>query len=246
MALAFQSIGSFGEGSTTVNPGYPASTAAGNILVLVIGTKPFNATIGSPGPDWRPLGTIANGSTGQGLDTGSVLIAAFVKEANGTETGTLVVNVTSGNSSWGVMSRYTKAAGQAFTADAAFGTDTTTGTAFSITFGSNPGITSGDMLHLGAVQPSDQNSLGWTSPALSATSATIGAITQDISCITVVGNDLGGSIQHCACTAGTASANPVWTGTLASSTGSTFSGVIVRLREIAPGTLTHLAMGVHQ
>lgn len=248
MALAFQSVTTSADlASATACPcAYPASTAAGNILVCFVATKPFNAVINTPGPDWQPLGQIANGTTAASTaDVGSMLIAAFVKEANGTETGNLTVNITSGNSSSVAIYRYTKAAGQAFTAAGAFGTDAAAGASWSIAYTSNPGITSGDALIVADAWPTDALRI-LSAQSLTATGATISAPTNDAGWQQTTGFDMGGALHHTACTAGTASANPNWATTHSVGTNNAGSSALVRLREIAPGTLTHLAMGVHQ
>lgn len=236
MALAYvSSTVSVAAASATACPcAYPASIAAGDVLVCVVGVKPFSAFVNIP-PGWNPLGEVTNGSVAQGADVGSVKIAAFAKEANGTESGSLTVSITNGNSSYVALYRFTKAAGQAVNFNAAFGTDTTVGTAWSAAFTSNPGITSGDHLVLGGVWPTDAASTVSAS-ALAATGATFTGIVAagDQNPRITTGNDLGGNTNHCNCSAGTASANATWTHTQTLATNNAGAAVIVRLREIAP------------
>ena len=249
MAISFvSSTVSANTASATALPvPYPASITIGNPLVLVVGVKPFNAVITTP-DGWIPLGQITNGSTAQGVDTGSVLMAAFAREAVGGETGNLTVAITSGNSAYGAMYRYTKAGNQSAQFALATGTDTTVGTAWSVAYSSNPGITSGDHLVLGGVYPTDAANTVSAS-AFAATSATIAGIiaTGDQNPRVTTGNQLGGNTNHCNCSAGTASANGTWTATHTLATNNAGSAVLVRIREIplpsakSPYTIGRLA-----
>jgi hypothetical protein len=218
--------------ATAVPVPYPASIVIGDPLVLLVGTKPFSATIATPA-GWQALGEITNGSTAMGVDTGSVKMAAFARMAAGGESGNLTVTITSGDSSYGVMYRYTKAAGATAQFVAATGTDTTVGTAWSVTFGSNPGITTGDSIVVGGVYPTDAANT-FSASALAATGATFAGISaaghQNPRVTT--GNDLGGNTNQCSCTAGPASAAPVWTATQTLATNNAGSAVVVRIREL--------------
>lgn len=236
MALAFQS--STGSALTAVADAlpvpYPASIAVNDPLVLLVGNKGFAATPTTPA-GWQSLGTITNGSTAAGTDTGSVRMTAFARMAAGGETGNLTVTITSAVSSYGSMYRYTKAAGTIAQFVLATGTDGTAGTAWSVTFGSNPGITTGDHLVLGGVWSTDAANTVSAS-ALAATSATIAGIVAagDRMLLVSTGSDLGGFTNHCNCSAGTASAAPVWTSTNTLATNNSGSAVIVRIREVLP------------
>lgn len=241
MALAFVSstVSANAPGSGTIVPcAYPASIAAGDVLVVLLGAKPFNTLI-TPFGGWQFLGSATNGSTAQGADTGSVLIAAFGKEANGTETGNLTATFSGGNSGWLSIYRFTKSAGTVVNFAAATGTDTTVNTSWSVAYGTNPGITSGDHLVLGGVWPTDL-ALSVSASALAATSATFTGIVAagDNNPRVTQGNQIGGNTNHCSCSAGTASANPTWTATHSIASNNSGTGIIVRLRETAPGTPT--------
>lgn len=240
MALTFQSttLSSSSAVATACPCAYPTSTAAGDILVCIVGTKPFNAVI-DPLPGWLPLGQFANGSTAQGFNTGSVLIAAYVKEANGTESGNLTVGIPAANASYVALYRYTKAAGQAFSYAAVFVADITANTTWSNSFATDPGIASGDHIILGGVV-STQTAGTWTGASFSAASATFTGIVSagDNNPRVTTGNGLGGNTNHCSCTAGPATGAPSWASSINVSTNMTGSGVAVRIREISPGTPT--------
>lgn len=245
MALTFQSstVSANNATATAVPVAYPTSTDSGDLLVLLVGTKPFNAVIQTPS-FWTPLGSVTNGSTGQGADTGSVLMAAYVVEAYATLTGNLTVNITSANSSYASMYRVTKASGQYYSTGFASGTDTAAGTGWSVTFGSNPGITSGDIVIVGGVWSTDvSNTI--SASAVAATSATFTGVVAagDQNPRVTTNNQLGGNTNHAACSAGTASANPTWTATHTATTNNAGSAVMVRLREATPGSTPSLVAG---
>jgi hypothetical protein len=239
MALAFVSstISSNTAVATALPVPYNASIAAGDVLVLIVGVKPFNSVITRP-PGWSLLGSVTNGTTAQGVDTGSVLIAAYAFEADSALANNLTVNIASANASWGSMYRFTKAAGQYYSAVAATGTDTTAGTGWSVAFSSDPGITSGDHIVLGGVWPTDAANTVSAS-ALAATSATFANIvtTGDQNPLVSTNNDLGGNTNHCNCTAGTAAGNATWTATHTLATNNSGSAILVRVREVPPGNV---------
>ena len=133
---------------------------------------------------------------------------------------------------WGVLYNDTQAGDPAFAyVDLGGPVNMTAGTGFSVTAGSNPGITVGDMLVAYAALRSDaatQSAIGVT-----ATSATIAAFTESPTAdlVTTSGGDMAMSGGYAACTAGTATAAPVYASTLAAA--HTGSAYIMRLREAA-------------
>lgn len=234
MALAFVSstISAATASATALPVPYPASITIGNPLVLLVGTKAFSATITTP-DGWIPLGEVTNGSVATGTDVGSVKMAAFAREAVGGETGNLTVSISGASSSYGSIYRYTKAANQSAQFALATGTDTTAGTSWSVAYGSDPGITSGDHLVLGGVWSTDAADTVSAS-AFAATGATIAGIVAagDQNPRITTGNDLGGNTNHCNCSAGTASAAGTWTATHTLATNNSGSAVLVRIREV--------------
>lgn len=236
MALAFVSstISAATAVATALPVPYPTSITIGNPLVLLVGVKQYDSVIATPA-GWIALGEITNGTTATGTDVGSVKMAAFGREAVGGETGNLTVAISGAavSSAYGSIYRYTKATNMSAQFALATGTDASVGTSWSVTFSSNPGITTGDHLVLGGVQPTDAANT-WSASALAATSATIAgmAAAGNQNPRITTGNDLGGNTNHCNCTAGTASAAPVWTATQTLATNNAGSAVIVRIREI--------------
>lgn len=218
--------------ATNLSVPYPASIAAGNWLVMFVATKPYNAAIQTPS-GWTLLGTRTNGTTAASTDAGSVQVAAYARKCNGTETGSLVVLITSGDSCWGSMFRITTG----FDIQMAFtsGLDTVSNTSLSIAFDTNPGMLANDVVLM---------ALGWATDAACTVSASaIAAAGSTFSGIVAAGdqnprvstgNDSGGNTNHAAVTAGPASGVPTWTATLSTGTGRLAAGVLVRLRELPP------------
>ena len=240
MTIALRAAGAWAAGSTAPAPVIPTGTTTGDIMVLYVGCKPFSATINTPSGWTLITGTDGqNGTTASGIDTGSVRWAAFYRawlsgDANPT------ISVTSGNVSLAVIHSYSKTLAAWVTPTGAKGSDTTSGTGFSLTMDANPGITLNDMLATFATIAGNNATFG--TPTLTAAGATIGTVTEQPATegSTATGNDLESSASQALCTAGTATAAPVVGWTL--SVAQTGGGAIVRLREVDtqtfPQTLT--------
>ncbi len=231
MTIAARTPGAWTAGTTSVaSIPLPTGNAAGDVNIIFVGCKPFNADIVVPaGWELIPGSDGANGSTASGIDTGSVLWKSFYRFWRSGDAA-VTVTVTSGNVALGYMGGFSKAAGKEWLIAAAKGSDTTSGTGFSLTMDANPGITNGDFLVTGSVIAGDNSTFG--TPTLTAASATIGAVTERPATegTTALGNDLEASASTASCTAGTATAAPVVGWTL--SVAQTGGGNIIRLREV--------------
>ena len=146
MTIALRAAGAWVAGSTSVTPAIPTGTTTGDMMLLYVGGKPFSHTINTPG-GWTKLtaGSGANGSVASGIDTGSVDWAAFYREWQSGD-GNPTVSVTSGNVTLAVIKSFSKTAPSWATPVAAKGSDTSSGTGFSLTMDADPGITLDDML----------------------------------------------------------------------------------------------------
>lgn len=229
MTIALRVAGAWAAGSTAPAPTIGAGTLDGDMMLLYIGCKPFDATINTPAGWTLVTGTNgANGSTANGTDVGSVLWACFYKKFTaGTPAPT--ISITTGNVSLAVIHTYSKTAGEWETPAGAKGSDTSSGTGFSLTMDADPGVTVGDMLATFATIAG--NNATFDTPTLTAASATIGTVTEQPTTegTTATGLDLESSASQALCTAGTATGAPVVGWTL--SVSQTGGGAIVRLRE---------------
>jgi hypothetical protein len=224
--------------ATAPAPAYPTGINAGDMLVLFVGVKPYTSVVSTPA-GWTSVGSVTNGTTVSGIDTGSMLQAAFVKIADGTESGSLTLTVTSGNSTWASIVLVNKDLGSYW--DVGFSTGTATAaTAWTTTQTTNPGIQVADVLVAAATCSTDL-ACTWTSEAVTATAATIvpmfgtataTAVVKDVRVTT--GNQSGGHVSCFLCTAGVATAAPVWTVTKSVSTNQAASTGMVRLRQVHP------------
>jgi hypothetical protein len=214
-------------GSTSATIPYPTGIAAGNLLVMVVFTK--YATPPTLPSGWQNItngqGTSSAGANG--AQSGTLYMTVFVRVADGTESGNVVVSVPGGTTSWGYILRYTKAAGKYWDIAATNGQDTNKTAPWSATAAANPGITAGDLML--AVSGTIQIPSGHSAEAMTATGVTFGTMTERIDARAVTGGMGFIVLSEHPVSSGTASAAPVFTMTAASADfGVT---VFVRLRE---------------
>jgi hypothetical protein len=217
--------------ATSVTPTMPSGYTTGNLLVIVIGTKPDTSTPSTPS-GWSLAGTSAGGTGSQGASTGPVRCTVFYKVATSASETAPAITITSNNVSF-AQSFYLTGTVGAFVLATAAGSDTTTGTGWSVTCSTNPGLTTNDFIFSIAVIGDDAAT--WSAEAATATGATISSLTEINEYTTGNGNDIGGFIARGTVTAGTSSANPVLTATAGgTTTGTQGVGMIVRIRETIP------------
>lgn len=219
--------GAFGSGGTTsVTVTYPSSISSGNVLMLaLVGKYPTNYPTTPSG--WTLL-LIQRSSSGLGnaSNSGDVWVATYFKIANGTETGTFSVTVTSGNVCAAAILNYSVTSGYVGDVVAVGGSDNTSHTAVSVPFGSNPGLVTDDALILAAC---GDNSVG--GEAVMALSATgIAAQLTNRSYAQSSGGDALRGILHTLTVNGGATAAPTYSYTAANAT--VVAAVLVRIRGV--------------
>lgn len=239
MSISYGAAGaiaySASAGAGSVSPAYPSGITANQMLVLVIGMKPSTANSGSvtTPSGWTAVGsTTGQGgySTTLGADTGNTNLFFFVKDAVGTESGSLSVTLSTSNVSWAIIIRLATTGPTAWSADAVFGAVSSGGTSPSATMGSNPGITAGDFLISAMCIPTDVKTPSqFSAESITATGLTVGACTEIGEPDSGTGNDIGGYLAYAAATAGTASAAPV-VGATAGGTTTNVRGPVGLLR----------------
>ena len=232
-AVAFGAIGAGAGQVNSINVAYPTGIASGNLLFLCIANKyPPNGPA-TPTGFTAPANNQGTGDPGDGpgIGVGATYATVYYRVADGSESGTVTVSVTSGNALYGVMARYTNATG-AWAVGAANGGDSTAGTAWSATMGTDPGVQGGDMV-LACNANNNNTSLG-SAYALSQTGVTYGTATERLDNSTSFGDDVGIKFADHAVTSGTSSAAPVHTWTAsASAAGGT---ALLRIRESGTST----------
>lgn len=245
--IAHGATGTGAQGTTSLSVSYPAGVAAGNLLVLCVSNKyPANGPATPSGWTLPTNGQGSGGSGSAGEDSGEVYATVFVKVADGSESGSLAVTITSGNAATGAMSRYTKTLA-AWSYAAVNGVDSTVDTSWSVTAGADPGVTAGDMVY--ACSAVNGGLTAWVSPAITQTGITWGTSTERIEGATANGDNVETMVSDHAVSSGTSSAAPVYTMTGAGSGANSPAGatVLLRLREVAAngcsGGLSLLGVG---
>ncbi len=245
--ITYQSAGAVSDSNvTSINPAYPASVAAGDMLILIIGMKPSVANSGSAtAPEgWTLIDSLvgAGGYGGTlGGDTGNTNVFAFYKLAEGNETGSLRVRLTTVNIAWAQMYRLSNAT-QDWSVAGTTGSDTTAGNV-SITMSGDPGVTAGDFILGAMVIPTDVTTPNqFSNENFTQTGVTFAAETEISEPDAATGNDIGGFVVRSSVTAGTGSAAPVMTATAGGTTTNVRGpGIFIRVR--ATGTITYETPG---
>jgi len=241
-AVAGAAAGTPSGGTTSLSLALPASVADGDLLVLCIFNKyPTNAP-STPTGYTAPSNNKGTGDPGDGpgVDLGATYATIFYKVAS-SESGNVSVTITSGNSAYGVIMRFTNATG-AWLVAAANGGDSSSGTAWSAQMGTDPDIQGGDMV--AACSGKNNDSASGTSEALTTTGVTYGAATERADNGTTFGDDGGIIASDHAVTSGSSAGNlttVTWTAA-ANTAGGT---AILRVREDsgAPATATQSGSG---
>ena len=221
--------GAYVNGTGNLTPVIPAGAQAGDLMLLFWAGKPYTLTPAVSG-DWLSLGSATDGTTAAGADAGSMKVQVWARVHLGSETNP-TITVTGANVSGAVIVAYRATASGAFELPVgAGGGDASAGTGFSVTAGGNlDGLRQGDMVVYAAALRSDSANPG--AFTITASGATFGTATKtpttDLS--TTAGGDMDMSVGNRSVTAGSSTANPTLSATLAAShTGSAF---LVRLRE---------------
>jgi len=207
------------------------SYSSGNLGIILYGTKPYND---APTIDqsWNAGGSYTSGTNGSSIDGGSMQVRYFWKVLGASETNPVISNSTN-SVSCALCYVFSPTSGYYFStspADAG-GSDTSAGTAISIACGSNPGVTTGDMIVASAAFNTDASG-DITAHALSQTGVTFGTVTNTPStdAATSSGQDMGQTACYSLVSSGTGSANPTFTCTATGSVGEA-AGVFIRIRE---------------
>ncbi len=240
MAITYQSAGAIAYSAasgSTVAPAYPASIAAGNLLVLVVGQKPTTANGGgvTTPAGWTLVGSLT-GAGGYadtlGADTGNTNLYVFTRPAAGGESGSLSVALSDNNVAWAFIARIS-ATIQSWLVAAVTASDISGGSV-SLAFG-NPGISAGDLLLWAMCIPTDVTTPSqFSAHAISAAGATFGTVTEIAEADSGNGNDIGGFAARAVVSTGAATAGPTVTATAGGTTTNVRGpGILIRIRESA-------------
>lgn len=248
--VRFAGVGTNSSGSGSVPAvGYPAVIVLGDLLVLAITNKyPPN---GPTTPSGWTLQVQASGGTGfDVLDSGNVFSTIYTRVADGTETGTFAVTVTSGNSSTGRIARYRLDPGQTWALATASGADSSADTAWSVTAGADPGLAAGDTIF--AATSSNTDVASFSGDAFAATGCTFSTASERSDTTTPQGDDSSLLLTDAKVLTGPSSAPLVFTATASASGafGPAGASTFLRMRQVplnsdgaAAGTSTATGVG---
>jgi hypothetical protein len=241
MAISFASGGTASAGTTQCTPAYTA-TAAGDYLLLFVASKyPTNYPTTPSG--WTFLGRQSGGAGSNGADSGNVTISVYERVADGTETGTVTVDVTSGNSCSARIFRFTAAAGSRWSTAVGDGADNAAGTSWSVSISPSLDLAVDDMLVACSAVNGDTTS--YSAQAFNAVGITFGSETERMDAGSTQGDDHHRVLSTHMVTAGSGTPALTYTMTAAATSGNTPAGatVAVRLRELPLQTLSPSGIG---
>ncbi len=229
MAVSIKLTGLATSGTGNLTPAIPAGAVAGDMMLCIIGTKPYNGVNTMP-TGWLSLGSATDGTVAAGVDTGSMKAEIFWKEHDGSEANPTVTNASNNVSAARILVYQKDAAASWVTPVGSGGGDGTAGTGFSITTTASLALEAGDVLPWVMALRSDLPQP--TNVSVTGTGLTITGTVNGIELFsTTAGGDMAMHHSEASVDTGTATTTLTLTATLDSShTGSVF---FARLREQA-------------
>ncbi len=227
MAVSLRAVGAQSSATaavTAVTVSTPAGTTVGDLALLSVVVKPYNATITTPS-GWTKITEATNGTVAAGNDVGSMKIALYYRTDVGAAVATGNIGQTSANSMGAAIVVYQKGATEFWDVTSfTDGGDTTNAANFSATGAADIGLRTGDWLFATAGVNSDAGTP--SAAALTATGATLTPTTSRAAYSFTTGFDSRLIMGDAPVTAGTSSAAPALVFTNASSS----SGEVIFLR----------------
>ena len=237
MAVTYVSTGTVVFSTGNPSPTTPTHNV-GDLLLLVIGTKPDTTPATTPS-GWTQLGVANGGSGTQGIDTGPMRVGIFYRIADGTSLDTTGSITITGNNVSGAQVHVFRSATGAYDIAGVGAADTTTGTPFSVTMPSNPGLTVGDMLYATGIVPTDVGGgTNFSAETVSAAGMTTVSLTETAAdWASSTGQDMGGWSARGSVVTGTSTGNPTVSATVSGTTTNIAGPIyLVRIREQAATT----------
>lgn len=229
-SVAWGAAGTAANGTTSATPSYPTGITAGTSWLYC---QVWSGASGEPTPTmpagWTQLGTRSGGSGATfGADVGNRRATLFRKDAvAGTETGTVTVSLTSGNTMRAVIFRVEVPSGFTISEQWQSGEDTSHGTGWSAAMGASQVFSVDDLVLVATAQSTDNATQ--SSQSLTASGVTFGTRTNRESTAVTTGNDLRAVLESIPVTAG-ATATATWAHTnSANASGATAVVVLTAL-----------------
>ena len=238
MALTYVGAGTVAYSTGNPSPG-AAANGIGDLLVLLVGTKPDTTPATTP-TGWTSLGAVSGGTGTTGIDTGPMRVGVFWKIASSANETPGAVTVTGNNVSAAQIFAWSIGAGNSVDVVMTGAADTTTGTAFTATMPVDPGLTVNDELLVVGVIPTDVTTPAqFTAETVSAPGITTVTLTELIEWDTASGSDMGGFVARGPVVTGTSTGAPTISATAAGTTTNVAGPLaLVRIREV---TLTNVS-----
>lgn len=227
MTIAFR-------GSSTAFPGLiNAGAQATDLSVLTVGAKPFSATITTPS-GWTKIGEGTDGSVAQGVDTGSMKVAVYVK-VGAVAGSSPAVTITGGSPTITVAQTYSSTSGVWDTSQFTVGGDSSLGADYAATGAAGIDVATDDWVSASCALAADTGTI--SSPTIAGMSgATLGTVVQRTNQGSVTGNDMRLLVHDVPVTAGSSSSAPNFGFTNTSSTSG--ETLWLRLREVVASNQT--------
>jgi hypothetical protein len=225
-----RSAGKQVTGTTSIAPPIPEHTG-GDLLVMTIASRASTDPTPATPVGWTSLGTYNGGSGAFGGDSGNARMTAFYTQAEDRYTGSVTTTIASGNAVIGQILAIHKPATGSWNIDSDGGTDSTGGTAWSVT-GSGIDLSSsngGDLVLMMSALNTDTYS--YSTHGLSASGITFADVTETGQFTTSTGNDVGLTVATGRVTAGSGTGvAPTYTMTASGSTANAPTGATLFLK----------------
>ena len=205
-----------------------APVEAGQIATILVPLKYPGLTVATPAGFLALPNSVGTGGFGSnGADSGSVIAAVFIRVCDGTESGNVTITISGGsaNTIFPCMDIWENDLGHGWTVACVNGADQIVGTAWSVTFATDPGIRAGDYVIAFTVSNRDGGTT--SAEAISTPGVTYGATFQRRNGGSSNGDDIGRHITGHPVTAGVSSGNSVFTATYSITSGNSPAGVTV-------------------
>lgn len=234
MSIALRAAGTWSFGINSLTPAIPVAQLTGDMMLLIASGKPFDLGWSVATAGWKALARGESGTTAAGVDTGSMALQVWYKEATSdTEADpTLTEGSPTFNVAGAIVYVLSKGAQDSWDVpQVVYGADEVSGTSISVTFGSDPGGKAGDYVVLACGINTDAMGPLTTDLTPSWTGITFGTADTGIEGETTSGGDMAGHIMSQPVSSGTSSAAPTATATGTASGGADrLEACFVRLR----------------
>lgn len=199
MAISWVGYGSGGGHISTVTVGYPPGIQAGDVLLILAGSKYPPAVPAAPS-GFELLGTMSGGTSAQGADSGPATITVFKRIADGTESGTMDITAVGGTDVASVMIALRSDITNVWNIQASGGPRNSGGNPWTITTEGSLNIEAGDMVL--AISCSNTDAGVPSNHSMTLSGVTLDSATERISFVSGVGDDVRVIMSHQTATSG--------------------------------------------